>query len=151
MIIKQYAWEFDPYASNTLNFIKGERHVLQPDSGNGFHFFIPKAAPFFLKDIKVVHVQSGKVLDEGIDWQPGWAFELATRRTLMPVYGAICVLDKTLNGTFEIEYSTLGGEYTLDQATLLEYLMNVAYDPRVTTWESIVDKPLYFNPLFCRF
>lgn len=147
MIIKQYAWEFDPYASNTLNFIKGERHVLQPDSGNGFHFFIPKAAPFFLKDIKVVHVQSGKVLDEGQDWQPGWAFELATRRTLMPVYGAICILDKTLNGTFEIEYRTLGGEYTLDQATLLEYLMNVAYDPRVTTWESIVDKPLYFNPL----
>lgn len=147
MITKQYAWEFDPYASNALNFIKGERHVLQPDSGNGFHFFIPKAAPFFLKDIKVVHVQSGKVLDEGIDWQPGWAFELATRRTLMPVYGAISILDKTLNGTFEIEYRTIGGEYTLDQQTLLEYLMNVAYDPRVTTWESIVDKPLYFDPL----
>lgn len=147
MITKQYAWEFDPYASNNLNFIKGERHVLQPDSGNGFHFFIPKAAPFFLKDIKVVHVQSGKKLDEGIDWQPGWAFELATRRTLMPVYGAISILDKTLNGTFEIEYRTLGGEYTMDQQTLLEYLMNVAYDPRVTTWESIVDKPLYFNPL----
>lgn len=147
MITKQYAWEFDPYASNNLNYIKGERHVLQPDSGNGFHFFIPKAAPFFLKDIKVVHVQSGKELDEGTDWQPGWAFELATRRTLMPVYGAISILDKTLNGTFEIEYRTLGGEYTMDQQTLLEYLMNVAYDPRVTTWESIVDKPLYFNPL----
>lgn len=147
MITKQYAWEFDPYASNTQNYIKAERHVLQKDTGNGFHFIIPKAAPFFLKDIKVVHVQSGKVLDQGLDWQPGWGFELATRRTLMPVYGAICVLDKELNGTFEIEYRTIGGEYTLDQQTLLEYLMNVAYDPRVTTWESVLDKPVYFNPL----
>lgn len=151
MLMKQYAWEFDPYGTNPNNYITGERHTLTPDSGKGFHFFIPKAAPFFLKDIEIVHVGTGRKLVEGVDWQPGWMFELATRRTYMPVYAAISILDKTLNGTFEIKYRTIGGEYTLDDATLLEYLSNVLTDPRVTTWEAIVEKPLFFAPLEHRF
>lgn len=151
MLMKQYAWEFDPYGTNPNNYITGERHTLTPDSGKGFHFFIPKAAPFFLKDIEIVHVGTGRKLIEGVDWQPGWMFELATRRTYMPVYAAISILDKTLNGTFEIKYRTIGGEYTLDDATLLEYLSNVLTDPRVTTWEAIVEKPLFFAPLEHRF
>lgn len=151
MLMKQYAWEFDPHGTNPNNYITGERHTLTPDSGKGFHFFIPKAAPFFLKDLEVVHVGTGRKLLEGIDWQPGWMFELASRRTYMPVFAAITILDKTLNGTFEIKYRTIGGEYTLDDATLLEYLSNVLTDPRVTTWEAIVDKPLFFAPLEHRF
>lgn len=151
MLMKQYAWEFDPYGTNPNNYITGERHTLTPDSGKGFHFFIPKAAPFFLKDIEIVHVGTGRKLIEGVDWQPGWMFELATRRTYLPVYAAISILDKTLNGTFEIKYRTIGGEYTLDDATLLEYLSNVLTDPRVTTWEAIVEKPLFFAPLEHRF
>ena len=151
MLIKQYAWEFDPYGTNPDNYITGERHTLTPDSGSGFHFFVPKGTPFFLKDLEIVHVGSGRKLIENIDWQPGWMFELASRRTYMPVYGAITILDKTLNGTFEIKYRTIGGEYTLDDVTLLEYLSNVLTDPRVTTWEAISDKPLFFAPLEHRF
>lgn len=151
MLLKEYTWDFDPYGTNSSNLIEGERHVLTADSGNGFHFFIPKAAPFFRKDLKVVHVGTGRELTIDVDYQLGWSFELATRRTYLPVYAAICVLDKTLNGTFEIQYRTIGGEYTMDESALLTYLSNTLVDPRTTTWESIQDKPLYFAPLEHRF
>lgn len=151
MLLKQYTWDFDPHGTNPDNLIKKERHSLTPDSGKGFHFFIPKGAPFYLRGLKVTHVGTGRLLKEGNDYQLGWPFELATRRTYMPVYGAISILDKTLNGVFEIEYQTIGGEYTMDDAALLELLSNTLTDPRVTTWEAIVDKPLYFAPLEHRF
>ena len=147
MITNPYTWELDPTGTSSANLVTGERHSLSIDSGNGFHFFIPKAAPFFLTNIKIVHVATGRELMLDVDWSPGWEFTLATRRTYKPVYGAIVILDKTLNGTFEIQYQTLGGEYVYDEQTLLTYLLNVALDPRITTWEAIVDKPLYFTPI----
>lgn len=147
MLTKDYTWALDPLGTSPNNLITGERHSLTVDSGNGFHFFIPKASPFFMKGVKVVHVATGRELFPYVDWAPAWEFTLATRRTLLPVYGAIVILDKTLNGTFEIQYQTLGGEYTLDEQTLLTMLLNTVLDPRVTSWESVVDKPLFFTPL----
>ena len=147
MITNPYTWELDSTGASSANLITAERHSLSIDSGNGFHFFIPKAAPFFLTNIKIVHVATGRELKLDVDWSPGWEFTLATRRVYKPVYGCIVILDKTLNGTFEIQYQTLGGEYTYDEQTLLTYLLNVALDPRVTTWEAVVDKPLYFTPM----
>ena len=134
MILKQFAWPFDPTGEAASNLIRGETHTLAPDTGHGYHYFIPKAAPFFSnKKLRVVHVQTGRELLENIDYTTSFHFEIASKRTYLPVYGAISILDKTLNGAFQIDYQTIGGEWTLDPQALLEILSNTISNPRVTT------------------
>ena len=152
MILKQFAWPFDPTGEAASNLIRGETHTLAPDTGHRYHYFIPKAAPFFVnKKLRVVHVQTGRELLENIDYTTSFHFEIASKRTYLPVYGAISVLDKTLNGAFQIDYQTIGGEWTLDPQALLEILSNNVSNPRVTTWEKVLDKPVYFPPIEHRF
>ena len=147
MLNKIFTWVLDPYGTNPANDIKAERKVLSSTQDGTFMFLIPKAAPFYAETVVIKHVASGRTLVKGVDWEPGYRFELVSKRTYKPVYGAICILDRTLTGTFEYDYHTLGGEYTLDEQTLLTMLSNALTDPRVTTWEKITDKPWYFSPI----
>lgn len=147
MLNKIFTWELDPYGTNPANDIKAERKVLSSTQDGTFMFLIPKAAPFYAETVVIKHVASGRTLVKGVDWEPGYRFELVSKRTYRPVYGAICILDRTLTGTFEYNYHTLGGEYTLDEQSLLTLLSNALTDPRVTTWEKITDVPWYFTPI----
>ena len=147
MLNKTFTWELDPYGTNPANDIKAERKVLSSTQDGTFMFLIPKAAPFYAETLVIKHVASGRTLVKGVDWEPGYRFELVSKRTYKPVYGAICILDRTLTGTFEYNYHTLGGEYTLDEQSLLTLLSNALTDPRVTTWEKITDVPWYFTPI----
>ena len=144
MLNKTFTWELDPYGTNPANDIKAERKVLSSTQDGTFMFLIPKAAPFYAETLVIKHVASGRTLVKGVDWEPGYRFELISKRTYKPVYGAICILDSTLTGTFEYNYHTLGGEYTLDEQSLLTLLSNALTDPRVTTGKR---SPTYLGTL----
>lgn len=147
MIIKSFTWEFDPFGNNPNNLIKEERQVITEINGTNFRYFVPKAAPFFEEDVVVKHVASGAILTKGVDYQYGLSYNQATQQVLKPVYGAISILNSDYNGTFEIEYRTMGGEFTLDTQTITEILINLLTDPRTVSWDRIVDPPLVFPPI----
>ena len=151
MIVKKFTWDLDPYGSNAANLITDELQSVTAGNGGDFFFFIPKGAPYFAKGAKLVHVASGKELVEGIDWEPSYLFELVSKRTYMPVYGGVSILDTSLTGVFKFTYQTIGGEYTIDTASIIELLSNAITDPRTTTWEKITNVPWYFTPIAHRF
>lgn len=151
MIVKTFAWNFDPHATDSANFIKGERQTLTASNGPNFRVLIPRGAPFYAKDLKVTFVPLNRELRENIDYQLAYQFELLTRKTFRPVFAGIVILDSTLSGTFEIDYRTVGGEFTLDQATLATLLSNAITDPRSTSWEALTEVPWYMTPIEHRF
>lgn len=147
MIMKEFIWEFDPFGTNPKNKITEERQVITEINGTNFRYFVPKAAPFFEEEVKVKHVASGVVLTPGVDYQFGLSYNQATQQVMKPVYGSISILNTQYTGTFEIEYHTMGGEFTLDVQTITEILINLLYDPRTVTWDRIVDPPAVFPPI----
>ncbi len=64
MIVKTFAWNFDPHASDNANFIKGERHTLTSGNGSNFRVLVPRGAPFFAKDLKVPAIVAELILAE---------------------------------------------------------------------------------------
>lgn len=139
-----YDYPFDPTGTRSTNRILGERHLITPPNWRDFFVVIPKAAPFFRESLQVRHLPSGRILDEGVDYYVTHMFKDATLSTAKPIYGSITVLDKTMAGALEIDYNTVGGRWTLTSVQITEILAGRLADPRITTWEQIVELPVYF-------
>jgi len=138
---------FDPTGSVLSNRIIGEKHSVTTHQLKDFNFIIPKLAPFFRDTLKIVNLRTGAELLDGVDWIASHHFLSGSRATVKPIYGSISFLDKTFNDVVEIEYNTIGGEWTVDEATILEILMGEIINPRTTTWEQIVEIPRVFPPI----
>lgn len=141
------SYKFDPSCTNPENIVLRERYTIEPPQTSNFYFVIPKSAPFFAgRDFTITHYPSGRVLEPGKDYVPSNRFIAATRSTGLGVYGSITILNHTLTGILEITYHTIGGIWTFDEASILEYLTRVERDPRVTSWDSVLDQPTTFPP-----
>lgn len=139
-----HSYPFDPTGSKGSNRIVGEKHALSPPAWKDYHFIIPKLAPFFRDSIKIRECNTGRELVEGTDWMASHRFIDASRSTARPIYGSITFYDKTLSGVVEIEYQTLGGDWTIDGDAITQLLVHTSSNPRITTWEEIVDLPFQF-------
>lgn len=149
MTPKVFTYPFDPSGLAFSNKIPSESHTITPANGSDFRFIVPKAAPYFARSMVVKHPGTGKTLQRGVDWVPGHRFVAGSNTApYQEIYGSILLLDSTLNGTFKLEpYQTLGGEYTIDETTALEVLANKLLDPRLTTWDKVIDAPLVYDVL----
>ena len=139
-----YAYPFDPTGTQAANLIQGERIVLQMPALSGYLFIVPSAAPYFAESMQIIHHPSGRTLVEGVDYSLTHRFHDASLAVAKPIYGSITFMDKTLQGVVELRYQTVGGAWTLDEATILNILSNAVLNPRRTTWEQIVDLPFQF-------
>lgn len=140
-----FDYPFDPTGTQASNKITGEKHVLSPPAWKDYHFIIPKMAPFFRESIKIRKLPSGDPLVEGVDYVVTHLFHDASLAIAKPIYGSITFYDKEFDGVIEIvEYQTLGGEWTVDEDTITEILVNNAINPRITTWEQVVETPREF-------
>lgn len=139
-----YAYPFDPTGTATSNRIINERHTINPPDYTDFYFVVPLAGPFFKENLVVRHWPSGRELIEGVDFVLGYQFLSASRATAKPVYGAISIYDRELTGVLEVTYNTLGGQWTINEVTAAEMLSNATNNPRITTWEQVVEQPATF-------
>lgn len=142
-----YTYPFDPTGALTSNAVANERHVLSPPAWKDFYFIVPKQAPYFRDSLRVIHRPSGKLLVEGKDYHCTHYFHAASHGVARRVYGSITMLDKTLTGVLEISYQTIGGDWILDASADLTRLTNTQTNPRITTWEEVVDVPYQFPPI----
>lgn len=142
-----YTYPFDPTGAATTNAVANEQHVLSPPAWKDFYFIVPKFAPYFRDTLRVIHRPSGKLLVEGKDYHCTHYFHAASHGVARRVYGSITMLDKTLTGVLEISYQTIGGDWVLDASADLTRLTNTQTNPRITTWEEVVDVPYQFPPI----
>lgn len=139
-----YAYPFDPTGTQPSNLIQGERQTISAPNWTDFYFIIPFAAPYFRESLQIIHHPSGKILSEGVDYSCTHRFHDASLACGKPIYGSITFFDKTLVGVVELQYQTIGGAWTIDTNTLLQILADTQLNPRITTWEQVVNLPFEF-------
>lgn len=139
-----YVYPFDPTGSLTSNVIPNERHVLSGVTSREFNFIVPTFAPFFRNNLRIRHLGLGRDLVEGVDYHLTHWFHAASHGVGRPVYGSITYLDRSLTGVVELRYQTIGGDWVYDENTVLELMSNRLMNPRITTWEQVVDLPFQF-------
>ncbi len=143
------SYPFDPTGLSDANKVTNEVHVITPANYRDYHFIVPTHAPFFRPNLVVVRHPSGEALIEGQDYFLGHLWIEATLKLGKPVFGSIQfynLKDSDGNSTRPtmvqlLQYQTLGGEWTLDQAEILEILANTLYNPRTAKWEDVTDVP----------
>lgn len=133
------------------NRVVGERKTLNPPVESlDFHYILPVAAPYYRDSVILTLVSSGRVLVRGIDWMPGHKFHSASfelQGIRGGLYTSILFMDRTLTGELDLEYQSLGGEWTLSENKILEILSNRLVDPRFVTYDEVSDKPNVFPPV----
>jgi hypothetical protein len=128
------------------NRIVNEQIVILPPGDRLFQFTMPQFAPFYeeghslqLRDIN----NNVTPLVLGVDYYLSHKFMDASLATMHPIWGSISFL-KPISGVLLATYQTLGGPWTIDSATITEILMNTTQNPRITTWEQVVERPIDF-------
>jgi hypothetical protein len=136
-------YPFDPDGDAVTNLV----HEQQPLKSNGVFdnfYLIPRSAPFYAESVKLKLFPGNIPLIEGTHYSFGHHFKEASHTIGRAIYGSITFYDREMAGIVDMEYQTLGGAWTLDEDTILEILENEVRNPRVTTWETIVDLPTRF-------
>ena len=140
-----FSYPYDPTGTNEACLIKGERWSLS-SINNAFRCIIPELAPFFAKDLKVVHITSGKTLRVGEDFYLGHRYKEIEAVASDPIFGSICITNHNLFGEIELEYRTLGGNYVSVKRDVANYLVNLLVDPVTIHWDDLLNKPEFFVP-----
>ena len=140
----QTVYLFDPHGVDAKCLISNESRAV-PALGGRFRCIIPSAAPFYRKGA-VVKV-GARVLKEGIDFYFGHQYIRGTHQTAQMIYGSILILDATVTTPVTLSYQTLGGQYTVTDARITQYLANELTDPIAASWESVMGNDLYFPPV----
>lgn len=142
------SYPFDATGTLQTNRVIDEQHAVTENNFRDFYFIVPKFAPFFAESISVVHSNQGvnRVLVENVDYYCALMFIGATRSITKPIYGAITLNNLNTSGIISISYNTLGGEWCIDQQTVIEQIAEKAYNPRTVSWEQIVGTPITFPP-----
>jgi hypothetical protein len=139
------AYPYDPDGSREECRIKDERHVITTNN-NTYRVIAPELAPFFRKDLEVVHTASAHVLKEGVDYYLGNKLTSVKAIASSPLFGTIVLINPNLFGEFTLNYRTVGSTFVGVRSEIMTYLANHLTDPVKTPFERIIDRPEYYTP-----
>lgn len=129
------------------NKIPGEQIIILPPGDRLFHYTMPRFAPFFEEGlvVKIRDTNNNVIpLVKGVDYYLGHKFMDASLATMHPLFGSIQFLRLDIVGTLIVDYQTLGGIWTISADQITEILMNTVNNPRITSWEQVVERPVDF-------
>lgn len=132
-----YAW--NPFQDIEANDIKKEAVTTQ---GGNRVIFIPRKAPFFSKKVKIVNTVTNNELVFGRDYVFCYPFDSFVRAKSRLCYGGIVLLGNTTALQLEIDYSTIGNPFVLDDVSYLAAAGNILVKPRLADWRDITNLPL---------
>ncbi|WP_257292823.1 hypothetical protein [Endozoicomonas sp. ONNA1] len=141
------SYAFDETGQAPANRVFNEAHTLTSANGFNYQFIVPRMAPFFTYNLKVIHVATDRELALGIDYTLTHKFKLGTEQLGTSLYGSITFLDKNLNGEVQVTYQTLGGDFILDEELALIMLTSDLIGHRLVNWEDIAQTPATFPPI----
>ena len=140
-------YPLDLSGSLASNLIKKEQHTLTTNNGRERQMIVPVLAPFYENGLVVRLVSSGliqRTAQLGVDYLPICEFQQMGKACAGRIYGAIGFLNSSFEGTIEIEYQTLGGDFVLDRNDLYERLATRISNPRQIEWDTVVGLDNYF-------
>lgn len=149
-VLPQYP--FDPTGTASTNVVT-ETQAIQSRGMFDHYYIIPRSGPFYAESVKlrlyptganVNNPLGGELLEEGVHYNFGYHFAHASHTIGKAVYAAISFYDRALEGQLRMEYQNVGGDWVLDDQKFTELLANVAYNPRIATWEQVVELPFQF-------
>ena len=141
------SYPFDPTGQEQSNRIVGEQIVVTAPGSRLYHFTMPTFAPMFEEgaEFAIRDLDSNVIpLIKGVDYYFSHKFADASLATMHPLWGSITFLRRDIVGTLLATYNTLGGVWTVDYATLLQIMAQTSVNPRITTWEQVVERPIDF-------
>ena len=143
-------YTFDDTGILPANLIANELHAVTPPASlEQANFIVPHAAPYFKAGliIRTGPLNTDPVLVEGTDYQLTHYFVEASRYLTRPIYGSINFLNLSFSGNVYLTYQTLGGDYTLDDYSIVETLTRSLYNIRTVYWTQIVGMFPQFPPI----
>lgn len=145
-------YPFDPTGLAETNLVV-ETQAIESRGTFDHYFVVPRVGPFFAESVRlrlypiganVNNPAGGEPLEEGEHYNFGYHFAHASHTIGKPVYGAITFYDRTMRGQLRMEYQTVGDNWVLDDQKYNELLLNLAFNPRIATWEQVVELPREF-------
>ena len=144
------SYPLDTTGVNPTNLIEDEIHTLTEINDFTYRIIIPTFAPFYLDNLVLEHVSPSNVvtvLTKDVDYVVCLTYESASRSIGKMLYGGLTINTELLNGTIKVTYQTLGGDWTADAQYVLEAIAESNYNPRITIWDIVTNKPNQFPPI----
>lgn len=146
----EYLYPLDLTGSQPSNLIRDEKHTISPPSQiTQSSFIVLRACPFFAHNIVVKDGKgaTARTLVFGEDYLLTHKSIALTMLTKKAVYASIMFKDRNYTGTVYVTYQTVGGEYNLDDYTIVEKLTRQKYTITHVSFDQIVGLPASFpNP-----
>lgn len=144
------SYPFDYTGQAATNRITGEQIIITAPGDRRYHFTMVKFAPMFEEGLVLkIREIDGTItpLVKGIDYYLSHQFKDASLSTMHELWGSITFLRRDIVGVLIADYNTLGGPWTIDSQKIIEILANQTRNPRSTTWEQVVERPIDFPPI----
>lgn len=141
-----YQYNYDPTGQSPDNIVSDLPHPLTPVQGRGYSLIVPKAAPFFREDFKLVHTSSGKMLTPDVDYVFTHYVMDLSHAVQKHVYGSVTVVNQQYMGDVTPTYQTIGGSLVLDDSKFAEYAIHLLESDGAYPWDKLSDIPIAFPP-----
>lgn len=143
-------YPYDPSGVAITNKIVDELRSVQPPTNiDQPSFVIVRAGPFFRESLSVYTGpnKTGTKLIEGKDYFVTHEFVAGSNFLGKPLAGGIAFTNALYRGNTYFHYQSLGGDYTINDAVVLEELTRRFYaDIRWVKWDQLVGVPSAFPP-----
>ena len=142
------AYPEDTTGTAVSNKVVGEQQIVLAAEFSQYNFVVPKFAPIFARgfaaSIKTPDGQS-RALVIGKDIMLSHRFIDASLAQSDDIFGSVTFLNTQLSGVITFDkYQTVGGQWTLDDAAWAAVMANKVHNPRVSSWDSVVNLPVSF-------
>lgn len=130
---------WNPWQDQILCRVKDE--VIKTSTVNNRRIFVPRAAPFFIKNVELRLRGSTTPLNPGSDYLFGHSFDRFIHAYKRNVFGAVVLRKDFNNQEILMSYDTLGGPFVLDEVAFASLVANIANQSREAFWEDIINLP----------
>ena len=137
-------YQLDLKGQLPANRIVDEKHTVSPPTTiEQANFIVARACPFFAETLVVKDGKgpTARVLQFGTDYIVTHKSIALSKLTKKEINASITFKDRNYTGSVYISYNTVGGDYTLDDYTIVEKLTREKYTLRKTTFDQIVGVP----------
>ena len=141
------SYSLDVTGIASSNYISGERVLVTPQSLSLGGFIIPSYAPFFGNNLIVIYQPSNtntlQTLTLGKDYQLDFVLPGFKQTTNTTVFGGIVLFNPNLSGTLIVSYQTLGGNWSFDLNSILNYTNSNSFNALTQYRQLVPSAPLY--------
>lgn len=139
-----YLYPLDLTGTQPSNRISNEKHTVNPPNDvTHASFIVLRACPFYEHTLIVKDGISAtaRTLTEGQDYICTHQSITLSHFTKKPVFASISFVDRQYTGTVYVSYNTVGGDYTLDDNTIVEKLTRDTYSIHHVSFDQIAGVP----------